>query len=891
MKIQLLFTFLVIISLYSCSKHEESIAPKEILYNWEHTPDRTWVGEQFWANRLQDWQVKNRRLECKIPHPMRTVHLLDNQLGAQNEAFKITFETGLIESPDSISINASSGVLIGAGKDLDYRAAALIHHSYGVSGGIYVGLDVRGNFFVRDFEQEKSFYERIRITLPENIDKVKIIIEVIPDPEFDFSKMNVTALSPNGERLGSLRIKRIPNPRLIGNIALVSDSEKGEFGGCSWFNNLRLEGEKITTQTDRNCGPVIGCQHTLEENILRLTAQFMPIGEEDNQSATFEILKEEKWVEKETKAIIKPGFTVPFMIENWNSNEDIPYRIKYIHKFKNGDTQITYYQGLIRKNPIQKENITVAAFTGNHNNVRPDPSRWGGVDVGKFPWDWGLWFPHNDITTSVKKHQPDVLFFSGDQVYEGASPTWADRENATLDYLYKWYLWYWAFGELTAEIPTITIPDDHDVYHGNIWGAGGVATPKGLVGAAAQDLGGYKMSPDFVKMVERTQTSHFPAPCNQEPIAQNLSTYYTDWNYGGISFAILEDRKFKSAPKPLLPEAKIRNGWAANQNWDAKTQSDHPKAKLLGDKQLTFLEEWANDWAGATEMKAVLSQTIFANVATLPEEAQNDGVVPKLPILKEGDYPPNDRPVADMDSNGWPASGRNKALSAMRKGFAVHIAGDQHLGSTIQYGIDDYGDAGFALCVPSIGNFWPRRWFPINCGENRVDKNPCYTGDFEDGFGNKITVHAISNPTQTERKPKELHQKANGYGIVKFKKNTREVVMENWPRWANPEKDSPYFGWPVKVNQEQNFGKNPFGYLANIKVEGILKPVIQVINEDTQEIVYSIRLSKSDSEIKVFEDGIYTLKVGNGEGSDWKVYEGLKPVIDTQNAKILNIPF
>ena len=52
-------------------------------------------------------------------------------------------------------------------------------------------------------------------------------------------------------------------------------------------------------------------------------------------------------------------------------------------------------------------------------------------------------------------------------------------------------------------------------------------------------------------------------------------------------------------------------------------------------------------------------------------------------------------PVQDHDSNSWPQTGRNKALRAIRKGLAVHIAGDQHLGSTIQYGIDDWNDAGF----------------------------------------------------------------------------------------------------------------------------------------------------------------------------------------------------
>ena len=33
--------------------------------------------------------------------------------------------------------------------------------------------------------------------------------------------------------------------------------------------------------------------------------------------------------------------------------------------------------------------------------------------------------------------------------------------------------------------------------------------------------------------------------------------------------------------------------------------------------------------------------------------------------------------AADCDSNGWPQSGRNRALREMRKGFALHLAGDQ----------------------------------------------------------------------------------------------------------------------------------------------------------------------------------------------------------------------
>jgi len=164
----------------------------------------------------------------------------------------------------------------------------------------------------------------------------------------------------------------------------------------------------------------------------------------------------------------------------------------------------------------------VAAFTGNHNVASP------GVDRGTFDWANHLWFPHEDIVAHVGAHAPDFLFFSGDQVYEGASPTAADFDHPYGDYLYKWYLWLWAFRDLTRDIPSVAIPDDHDVFHGNVWGAGGRPTPPGLSGAAAQDQGGYKLPAEWVNMVQRTQTSHLPPSPASRVSDYGIETYFTD---------------------------------------------------------------------------------------------------------------------------------------------------------------------------------------------------------------------------------------------------------------------------------------------------------------------------------------------------------------------------
>ena len=50
---------------------------------------------------------------------------------------------------------------------------------------------------------------------------------------------------------------------------------------------------------------------------------------------------------------------------------------------------------------------------------------------------------------------------------------------------------------------------------------------------------------------------------------------------------------------------------------------------------------------------------------------------------------PDQSLVADLDSNGWPQTGRNKALRAIRKAGAVHIGGDQHLPTVIQRMLQD----------------------------------------------------------------------------------------------------------------------------------------------------------------------------------------------------------
>ena len=343
-----------------------------------------------------------------------------------------------------------------------------------------------------------------------------------------------------------------------------------------------------------------------------------------------------------------------------------------------------------------------------------------------------------------------------------------------------------------------------------------------------------------------------------------------------MSFAIIEDRKWKDSATALLPNSGIVNGWADNPRYDARRRSDNPEFPLLGKRQESFLESWAQDWTGAWQ-KAVISQTIFANVCTLPKGTTTDAVTGRLRVNAPGEYPAGEAPVQDHDSNAWPQSGRNRAVRLLRKAAAVHIAGDQHLGSTVQYGVENWNDSSYAICVPSVANIFPRRWFPSEDGRNRKPGAPRNTGEYLDGFGNKVTIHAVSNPQANGIEPKALNQRAPGYGIIKFKRSERTIEFANWPRWVDASEPGaePYPGWPIRIDQMES--GLPSGYsLEPISATGIEDPVVQVIDEASDEIVYTIRIKGSEFTPTTRRPGSYTVRVTDPATGETEEYKGVQ---------------
>lgn len=540
--------------------------------------------------------------------------------------------------------------------------------------------------------------------------------------------------------------------------------------------------------------------YTVSDRTLKLTAQLYPLGENAPMTACLEIMEKGEWKEVASTDIIKQGWTAPFRVENWDDSKTVTYRV--VH----GDKAA--YEGTIRKNPIDKEELVVAAFTGN--SIHPGH----GGDISR-----------QDIIDNVKKVDADILFFSGDQVY--------DHHR----HLAAWLKFGRDFGEIIKDRPTVCLPDDHDAGQPNLWGESGKISTLG----GASD-GGYSRPAEYVREVERAQTSHLPDPIDPHKIQQGIGVWFTNLNWGNVDFAILEDRKFKTGPAGRVPKQGPRPDHIRNPEYDPSSV-DVDGAVLLGERQLKFLDTWSGDWADA-KMKVALSATIFCGGAHIHGGA-------------------NGRLHADMDSNGWPQSGRNRALASLRRAFAFHLAGDQHLATIFHHGIDEFRDAIWSFCVPSIANLYLRWWEPLKPGTNREADSPEYTGDHLDGFANKVTNYAAANP---EKKPAGniLNTRSAGFGIVRLNTGNRTITMECWPRNVDitDPKTSQYPGWPKVISQFDNYNPPSWGKAGKVTFN-VADPVVQLIDESSKEVLYTVRVKGKFFQPHLPKGKSFTLKAGS----------------------------
>lgn len=563
--------------------------------------------------------------------------------------------------------------------------------------------------------------------------------------------------------------------------------------------------------------------YTHDRGVLKLTAQLFPLMPDEPRKVQLDLMRDGAWQQVAESDVIELGWSAHFRIADWDNTQTVPYRVRLQEQ--------SSFTGSIRKDPVDKDVIVVGVLSCNS-------SRTPG--------------PRPKMIENLKRQDPDFLFFAGDQSYHHTQHT------------FGWLEFGMQFRDVMKDRPTVTIPDDHDVGQANIWGENGkkAATPQG-------PQGGFFYPVKYVNMVQRCQCWHLPDAYDPTPIERGIGVYYTSLKVGGVDFAILEDRKFKSGPEGKIPKMGPRPDHINDPAYN-RDSINLPGLKLLGDRQLKFLNEWSQDWTD-TEMKAVLSQTAFCGAVHLHGT-------------------PDNRLLADLDCNGWPQAGRDAALREIRRAWAVHLCGDQHLAVTVKHGIDEFGDGPFGFTSPAIVNtIYGRWWHPEDeqAGPNPVPDSPLdWTGDFEDGLGNKISMLAYANPEDRTDETK----RADGYGITRFNKIDRTITFECWHRFADVrDGDKAQFpGWPITVKMSENDGRRPTGYLPKVVAGEGERPVVQVIDESNGDILYTVRAAGNTFQPRVYSAGPFTVKVGDGQ-PDQGTYQHVQPT-KTPGDKVLQVP-
>src|SRR6476661_8496580 len=74
-------------------------AAAEFASRWDKSPDRVWLGPEYWANPLQDWRIAGGRIECINAASNRNVHVLTRQLGEQPGDLAMSVRIGRLGGP------------------------------------------------------------------------------------------------------------------------------------------------------------------------------------------------------------------------------------------------------------------------------------------------------------------------------------------------------------------------------------------------------------------------------------------------------------------------------------------------------------------------------------------------------------------------------------------------------------------------------------------------------------------------------------------------------------------------------------------------------------------------------------------------------------------------
>ena len=226
----------------------------------------------------------------------------------------------------------------------------------------------------------------------------------------------------------------------------IKKPEGARYRFRDWF----VDGNAFTFAPQHRFGPILWSMYTLsdshtdEDFVLKMSALTGPLGDQDSRHIELVAQKPDGWKSFGEAPIDRDAWTATFRIPHWNANRATPYKLIYRRRQASGKETVHTWRGTIQANPADRP-LRMAALTCQKDYA----------------------FPYEPVAENLRELNPDLLYFSGDQLYEdhgGYGLIRDPAESAILNYLRKFYMFGWAFREAMRDRPTVCIPDDHDVF-------------------------------------------------------------------------------------------------------------------------------------------------------------------------------------------------------------------------------------------------------------------------------------------------------------------------------------------------------------------------------------------------------------------------------------------
>lgn len=368
---------------------------------------RTWLGPEYWANPLQDWRKKDGRMECQVSGGDRNVFWLTREVAAAGD-FTMSVTLGSLATVKE----GWAGFRLGMrGYFSDYRDTAF------KGLGLEAGVQSDGHLFLGGERSAGAVESMERLTLKLTATGGRVRLEgggaeVRREVPAEWLRGGVALVCHAGRY--QAHDPKFPDQPLAANTGKPPQARGGE---CRfWFRDWAMEGSGVRRYEERAWGPILFNQYTLSRGVLKMAVQMAP-SEGDDPPVVLQVGG------RRIEAPVEPLSSMAvFRLPDWDSSRDWPYEIAF------GGASL---RGTIRRDPTDKPKLLVGALTCQ----------------GEFG------FPHAEIAKHLAAANPDLLLFTGDQLYEANGGYGIQRgplPAARLDYLRKWYMFGWARGTSDA---------------------------------------------------------------------------------------------------------------------------------------------------------------------------------------------------------------------------------------------------------------------------------------------------------------------------------------------------------------------------------------------------------------------------------------------------------